>query len=85
MVQRFHAETDTFHLSCGEYADLPFDWTAILGLRFGGYPVPFDLVDFVTTSKLLGICYFLTLEKQQYFWPTDEPQIHMEWLKESLP
>ena len=60
LVQRFHAKTTTFHLSCGEYIVLPFDWTAILGLRFGGYPVPSDLINFSTASKLLGIRYPLS-------------------------
>ena len=37
LVQRFHTETATFHLSCGEYVVLPLDWTAILRLRFSGH------------------------------------------------
>ena len=57
LVQRFHAETGTFHLSCGEYVVLPLDWTAILGLRFDRHPVSIDPIDFATTSELLGIQY----------------------------
>ena len=37
LVRRFHAETGTFHLSCGEYVVLPLDWTTILGIWFGGH------------------------------------------------
>ena len=39
LVRRFHVETSTFHLSCEEYALLPLNWTAILGIRFGGLPI----------------------------------------------
>ena len=60
LVQRFHAETGTFHLSCGEYAVLPLDWTAILGLRIGWYSVSIKFVDFDIASELLGLCYPLT-------------------------
>lgn len=33
LLERYHAETCTFHFSCGEYVVLPIDWTAILGIR----------------------------------------------------
>lgn len=85
LVSRFRAKTGTFHLSCGEYAILPLDWMAILDLRFSGYPVPIDLVDFAIASELLGICYPFTLVRQQYFGPADEPQIRIEWLKMNIP
>ena len=58
---------------------------AILCLRFGGYLIPFDLVDFAMAIKLLGIHYSFTLTRRQYFGPTDKPQIYMEWLRESIP
>ena len=32
LVQCFHAETSTFHLSCREYAVLLLDWTTMLVL-----------------------------------------------------
>ena len=60
LVQRFHAKKSTFHLSCGEYIALPIDWTAILGLRFGGYLVLTTFVDFEVACELLGIPYPLT-------------------------
>jgi len=44
----------------GEYAVLPLDCMAILGLKFGGYPIPSDPIDFATVSELLGIYYPLT-------------------------
>ena len=80
LVQWFHVEIGTFHLSCGEYAVLPLEWTTILGLRFGGYPVPTEFVDFDVVSKLLCINYPLTQVTRRYFTPTDEPQNCMEWL-----
>ena len=57
LVQQFHVETSTFHLSCGEYAVFLLDWMAILGLRFEGYLVLLDPVDFATVSTLMGIRY----------------------------
>ena len=72
-------------MSCGEYAVLPLNWMAILGLRFGGYLVPTDFVDFDVASELLGIHYPLNLTRRQYFGPTDDPQICMEWLRVSIP
>ena len=85
LLQWFHVETGTFHLSCGEYAVLPLDWTTILGLRFGGYLFLTDFVDFDVVSELLSIRYPLTLTRRQYFGPTNKPQIHMEWLRVSIP
>ena len=85
LVQQFHAEADTFHLNCGEYAVLPLDWMAISGLRFCGYLVLTEFADFDVVSKLLGICYPLTRAMRRYFGPTEEPQIYMEWLKINIP
>jgi len=39
LVWWVHAETGSFHLSYGEYVILPLDWTAILGIKFGGFPI----------------------------------------------
>ena len=36
-------------------------------------------------SKLLGTHYPFTRVTRRYFRPTDEPQIHMEWLKMNIP
>ena len=72
-------------MSCGKYAVLPLDWTAILGLRFGRYPVSIEFVGFDVTSKLLGIRYPLTQATRQYFRPINEPQTPMEWLRVSIP
>ena len=51
---------------------------AILGLRFGRYPIPTNFVDFDVASELLGICYPFTSVKRQYIGPTNKPQIHMK-------
>lgn len=32
LLEWYHAETCTFHFSCGEYVVLPVDWSAILGI-----------------------------------------------------
>ena len=42
LVQQFNTEMATFHLSYGEYVILLLDWTAILGIRFGGFLIPTD-------------------------------------------
>ena len=56
-----------------------------MGLRFSGYLVPTNFVDFDVASELLGIRYPLTLMRRQYFGPTDDPQICIEWLRVSIP
>ena len=73
LVQQFHAETGTFHLSCGEYIILPLNWRAILGLRFRGEPVQIEFVSFEAASELLGIPYPFTSMTRGYFRPTNEP------------
>ena len=80
LVRRLHAETGTFHLSYGEYAILPLDWTAILGIRFGGYLILTDDISFELACKLLGILLLLTTDTRAYFGPTALPQIRTEWL-----
>ena len=37
LVWQFHVETGTFYLSYEEYAILPLNWMAILGIRFSGH------------------------------------------------
>ena len=85
LVQWFHAEIGTFHLSCGEYAVLPLDCTTILGIRFGGYPIPTDDMSFELACELLGIPFPLTTDTREYFGPTALPQILAEWLQGSIP
>jgi len=73
LVRQFHAETGTFHLSCGEYAILHLNWTAILGIRFGGFPIPADEMSFEMASELLGIPLPLTADTRAYFGPIASP------------
>lgn len=54
-------------MSCKEYAVLHLDWMAILVLRFGGYLVPIEFVDFDVVSEHLGICYSLSQVIRWYF------------------
>ena len=67
LVRRFHTETGTFHLSYGEYAILPLDWTAILGIIFGGYLIPIDDMSFEMACELLGIPFILTTNTRGCF------------------
>ena len=64
-MQMFHAETSTFHLSCREYAILPLDWIAVLGIRFGGYPILTDDMSFKMVCELLGIPPSLTMDTRE--------------------
>ena len=73
LVRQFHAEIDTFHLSYREYANLPLDWTAILGIRFGGYSISTDAMSFEMACELLGICLPLTEGMSAYFRITASP------------
>ena len=85
LVQWFHADTGTFHLSCGEYIILPLDWTAILGIKFGRYPISTNDMSFELAYELLGIPLPLTSNTRAYFGPTASPQILIEWLQGSIP
>ena len=78
LVWWFHAETSTFHLSCGEYVVLFLDKTAILGIRFGGYPIPTDDMSFEIACELLGIPLPRMEGMKAYFGPTASPQICTE-------
>ena len=80
LVWWFHADTGTFHLSYREYAILPLDWTAILGIKFGGYLIPIDDISFDMACELLGIPLPLTINTKGYFGPTVSPHIRTEWL-----
>ena len=57
----------------------------ILGLRFSGYPISINFMDFNVSSELWGNCYTLIWVTRRYFGPTDEPQIHIAWLRGSIP
>lgn len=73
LVRWFHAETGTFYLNCGEHEILPLDWTAILGIRFGEYPIPTNAMSFEMACELLGICLPLTEGMSAYFRITASP------------
>jgi len=80
LVWQFHVETGTFHLSYREYAVLPLDWTAILGIRFGGHQILTEEMGFNMACELLGIPLPLTIETRGYFGPIASPQIRTKWL-----
>lgn len=70
LVQWFHAEKSTFHLSRGEYVVLPMDWTSILCFRFGGKLVLIKFMSFEDTYELLSIAYPFIRKTRGYFRPT---------------
>jgi hypothetical protein len=54
-VERFFHHTGTFHLNTYEMAVLPVDWSAILGIRFGGRAPPSEPVDGLEAREILGL------------------------------
>uniref|UniRef100_A0A2N9I6H3 Aminotransferase-like plant mobile domain-containing protein n=1 Tax=Fagus sylvatica TaxID=28930 RepID=A0A2N9I6H3_FAGSY len=54
-VERFFHHTGTIHLSTCEMGVLPVDWSAILGIRFGGRIPPSDPVPDFEALEILGI------------------------------
>uniref|UniRef100_A0A2N9HKL5 Aminotransferase-like plant mobile domain-containing protein n=1 Tax=Fagus sylvatica TaxID=28930 RepID=A0A2N9HKL5_FAGSY len=54
-VERFFHHTGTIHLSTCEVGVLPVDWSAILGIRFGGRIPPSDPVSDFEAMEILGI------------------------------
>jgi hypothetical protein len=54
-IERFFHHTRTFHLSTCEMAVLPVDWSAILGIRFGGRAPPSEPIDGFEAMEILGL------------------------------
>jgi hypothetical protein len=54
-IERFFHHTGTFHLSTCEMAVLPIDWSAILGIRFGGRAPPSEPIDGLEAREILGL------------------------------
>jgi hypothetical protein len=54
-IERFFHHTGTFHLSTCEMAVLPVDWSAILGIRFGGRAPPSEPIDGLEAREILGL------------------------------
>lgn len=42
LVEGWHDTTNTFHFPMGQMTVTPLDFAAIIGLRVGGDPIPFD-------------------------------------------
>ena len=72
-------------MSCREYVILPLDWTAILGIRFGEYPILTNDMSFKMASELLGIPIPFITNMRGYFGPIMSSQIRIEWLQGSIP
>jgi hypothetical protein len=54
-VERFFHHTGTFHLSTCEMAALPVDWSAILGIHFGGRAPPSEAISGSEAMEILGL------------------------------
>ncbi|GMY32977.1 serine/threonine-protein phosphatase 7 long form homolog isoform X4 [Fagus crenata] len=53
--ERFFAETGSYHLPTLELAPTPLDWSALLGIRFGGLLVPQSTLLKVEINEILGM------------------------------
>ena len=54
-MERFFHHTGTFHLSTCEMAVLPVDWSAILGICFGGRAPPSESIAGPEAMEILGL------------------------------
>ena len=67
-----------FHLSCGEYAILPIDWTTILGIRFEGEPILDEHVSIDEDCTPFSLTQSLPTSWARLFRPTCDPRIRLE-------
>lgn len=69
LAERWWDMTNSFHFSFGEMTMTPLDFSAIMGLRVGGDPIPFDVVigrDAGAQRLLLGHTLRIEKEDVQY-------------------
>ena len=78
LVERFFHHTGTFHLSTCEMGVLPVDWSAILGIRFGGRVPPSEPVDGFEALKILGIYDSAAIEGKKL------PSLRIRYLRDTL-
>jgi hypothetical protein len=77
-LERFFHHTGTFHLSTCEMRVLPVDWSAILGIRFGGR-VP--LSEPVSGAEALDI---LGIDNPDAIKGTRTPSLRIHYLRDLL-
>jgi hypothetical protein len=77
-VERFFHHTGTFHLSTCEMAVLPVDWSAILGIRFGGRPPPSEPIPGDEALAILGLDGLDAIEGKKL------PSVRVQYLADVL-
>uniref|UniRef100_A0A2N9HSA0 Aminotransferase-like plant mobile domain-containing protein n=1 Tax=Fagus sylvatica TaxID=28930 RepID=A0A2N9HSA0_FAGSY len=77
-IERFFHHTGTFHLSTCEMAVLPVDWSAILGIRFGGRAPPSEPIDGFEAREILGLADRDAIEG------TRRPSVRIRYLADVL-
>ena len=77
-MERFFHHTGTFHLSTCEMGVLPVDWSAILGIRFGGRVPPSEPVDGLEALEILGIDDDRAIEGKR------RPSLRIRYLRDIL-
>ena len=77
-MERFFHHTGTFHLSTCEMGVLPVDWSAILGIRFGGRVPPSEPVDGLEALEILGI------DDDHAIEGTRRPSLRIRYLRDIL-
>jgi hypothetical protein len=77
-VERFFHHTGTFHLSTCEMGVPPVDWSAILGIRFGGRVPPSEPISDFEALEILGIDDPATIEGKKF------PSLRVRYLKDLL-
>ncbi|GMY32964.1 serine/threonine-protein phosphatase 7 long form homolog isoform X4 [Fagus crenata] len=83
--ERFFAETGTYHLPTLELAPTPLDWSALLGIRFGGLLVPQSTLLKVEINEILGMDALRAEYQDIYEGKGDKLKINLHALYKTIP
>ncbi|GMY32985.1 protein MAINTENANCE OF MERISTEMS isoform X2 [Fagus crenata] len=83
--ERFFAETGSYHLPTLELAPTPLDWSALLGIRFGGLLVPQSTLLKVEINKILGMDALRAEYQDIYEGKGDKLKINLHALCKTIP
>ena len=77
-MERFFHHAGTFHFSTCEMGVLPVDWSAILGIRFGGRIPPSEPISDFEALEILGIDDSATIVGKKL------PSLNVSYLRDLL-
>lgn len=83
--ERFFAETGSYHLPTLELAPTPLDWSALLGIRFGGLLVPQSTLLKVEINEILGMDALRAEYQDIYEGKGDKLKINLHALCKTIP